>query len=447
MSTSLKISLGAGLLISAVALFFVLTPRSPEAQLESAAQDYVRLALALDTINAGEVDSYTGPENLRPAMADSIAAINAQAQALRAEVATIAAPADSRRQQRLLRRIDQLVVITDYLADPGSLSFAQQAQTLYGLPLAELPEKTRLDERGRVEIVELPPTPEQIERDAILERLRELLPGTGSLPFRVASFQSRHLVPVNQREQVFTAALDACREATNEHLDLPAGERVEIEWTRDVSSPWHEYLGNGLSRIQINPLTIGYIGSMIDVACHEGYPGHHLQFLLRDSDPELGGVVEESVFLLRSPDAVFLEGAADFGVGLAMPSATRLQVERDVLFPLAGLSVEEIASYSEIHQLITALDIATVDTIQEFSDGQLPDAAAIVRLERDAMVASPRALLEFVREFGAYAVGYTLAERHIADFIEEAAAARGEDPWQLLRDLLTEPERVEDVFQ
>jgi len=420
-------------------------PRSPEAQLEELARAYVRLALSLEALNPEEVDVYYGPDSLADAGNVPLPELEEQAAALADRVDQIAGLEDSSRQQQLHARLTQLQTIAAFLQAPQNWSFAEETQELYQLPLEELPEDTRLDDRGRLVIETLPPTPVEIERDAVLERLSELLPGTGSLPFRVASFQSEYVVPVNKREEVFAAALQACRDATLEHWTFQGKDQLTIEWTRDVSAPWHEYLGAGMSRLRINPLTIGYIGSMVDVACHEGYPGHHAQFLLRDN--RVGADwVENQLVLLRSPEAALLEGAADYAVALALPPERRLNFERETLFPLAELDSDQIETYAEIHRLISGLDLATVATIQEFSDGELPETAAVVRLERDALVPSPRALLEFVNSFSAYAVGYTIAERQLDSYIDNRRRQTGESPWGILSRILTDPALIEPVF-
>lgn len=423
------------LLLAVAALVWLFIPVSPQQQLNNLSADYLRLALGLDALQEGEVDSYFGPDSITGTDL-SLAALEAEAQQLLTEVRTL--QVDSAREQDLLAiRLQQLIDIARFLQNPDQYSFADETGLLYGLELAELPERERLDESGRVEIINLPPTEDELARDAILEELNTLLPGTGSLPFRVASFQARHQVPVDRREEVFARALAACREATSEHWALPANETLSIEWTRDVSTPWHRYTGNGQSLLQINPLTMGYIGSMIDVACHEGYPGHHAQFLLLDKGEPAALPLSEQLTMLRSPQSVLSEGAAEYGVDLAMPWSRRLPFEREVLFPLAGLDSDEIDTYARIHELVTSLGFATITTLQEYSDGELPKMAASLRLERDALVASPTGLLDYVDKFGAYSVGYTLAEQALASYIRQQG--NDQPPWQVLEQVMSAP--------
>ncbi|GAB5498667.1 MAG: hypothetical protein PsegKO_09780 [Pseudohongiellaceae bacterium] len=436
----LKLILPA-LLLAAGILVWLLLPSSPAQQFRNYSEHYLALALSLEQFQEGEVDSYFGPDSISGRDLP-LATIQSEAEQLLTRVNEL--QLDSPGGADLLAsRLRQLINVAEFLQDPEQLSFAEETGLLFGLKLAELPERTRLDERGRVEIISRPPTEADQAREAIIEELNTLLPGTGSLPFRVASFQTRHQVPLDRREEVFERALAACREAATAHWTLPANEALAVEWTRDVSSPWHRYQGNGQSLLQINPLTLGYIGSMIDVACHEGYPGHHAQFLLLDDAATDSLPLAEQLTLLRSPQAVLREAAAEYAVDLAMPWSQRLAFERDVLFPMAGLASDEIGTYARIHELVTSLGFATIPTLQEYADGELPLMAASLRLERDALVASPKGLLDFVDQFGAYAVGYTLAEQALTSFIASQPSSQSETErekkWRVLADIMSRP--------
>ena len=76
----------------------------------------------------------------------------------------------------------------------------------------------------------------------------------------------------------------------------------------------------------------------IDLACHEGYPGHHVyNALLEQALVRERGWVEISMYPLFSPQSLIAEGSANYGIDMAFPAAERMAFERDSLFPLAGL--------------------------------------------------------------------------------------------------------------
>ena len=85
------------------------------------------------------------------------------------------------------------------------------------------------------------------------------------------------MIPREKLDAVFTAAIDACRERTLQHITLPPGERFTVEYVTNKSwSGYNWYQGNFRSLIQVNTDLPIYIDRAIDLACHEGYPGHHV---------------------------------------------------------------------------------------------------------------------------------------------------------------------------
>src|SRR4029453_8815802 len=142
------------------------------------------------------------------------------------------------------------------------------------------------------------------------------------------------------------------------------------------------YEGGHHSTLKVNPVAIAYIGQMLDVACHEGYPGHHAQFLVMEADAGPAGLpLEQTVALMRSPANVLREGAANYGVDLAFPAEERLAFERDVLFPMAGFPVAEAERHAKVHRLVSDLALSVMPILREYRDGTLAFNSATFRLE------------------------------------------------------------------
>lgn len=191
-----------------------------------------------------------------------------------------------------------------------------------------------------------------------------------------------------------------------------------------------------LGILQLNDLTLAFIGSAVDVACHEGYPGHHAQFVLFETAAgQQGPGVEDTLVLLRSPEAALREGAANLGVGLVFPFAERLQFEQEVLFPLAGLPPEQAETNLRIGLLLEELAAVTLPIIRDYRDGVATYNASTFELEREALVSSPAELLRFVDDYGAYSVGYTLMRLRLQAQLDKD----GQDPWATLAVLLQQP--------
>ncbi len=364
---------------------------SPQAIIENQAQTYVELALGLDQQKEGEVDSYFGPSELLEKAQSSTSSMDellADARALANSIKESSVPETEARAQHLLEKVEQLITVIELIQAPGKLPFREETDTLYGLALPE----------------QMPSYQEK------LAELENLLPGRGTLAFKLASYNNKLVIPADKREAVFEAALAECRQRTLDHWQLPADESLSIEWTRDVQAAWHQYEGANKSTLRINGLTIGLVSGAVDLACHEGYPGHHAQFVLMDNADNVQGLpIEDSLVLLRSPGSVLREGAANAGVDLVFPFAERLAFERDVLFPIAGLSATEAETNLKIHTLVNELSSAVVPVIEEYYNGDIIFNAASFRLEREAMISSPIALLEFIDEYGTYSIGYTVA--------------------------------------
>jgi hypothetical protein len=395
------------------------SPVAPIAPIEAQARRFVELALAFGQTDEKEVDAYFGPDSLRPkpgSKAPSLNDLQRDLSRLGADIAADSGPTTPRRT-RLASRVTHLQALIGTIQHPRNLSFDEEAKQVYDID--PVPLDTAAMARAEKE-------------------LAKLLPGPSPLADRVDAFRARYVIPEAKREAIFARALGECRRRTRAHWPLPATERVDIEWTSGVDAAWHRYKGGFRSQLQINPNAVAFLGSAIDVACHEAYPGHHAQFVMQDVASGRGGLpIEERVVLLRSPDSMFREGAANYGVDLAFPSADRLAFERDILFPLAGFPSAEAEKFERVRALIDVVAPATAPILRDYRDGRLTADAAATALQRDALVSSPQALLGFVDQFGPYALGYTVARDWVAARV--AAAAGSGDRWQILHRYVAAP--------
>ena len=86
-------------------------------------------------------------------------------------------------------------------------------------------------------------------------------------------------------------------------------------------SGYNWYQGNYRSLIQVNTDLPIYVDRAIDLACHEGYPGHHVyNVLLEKNLVRDRGWVEFSVYPLFSPQSLIAEGTANYGIDVAFPA-------------------------------------------------------------------------------------------------------------------------------
>src|SRR5205814_3910516 len=98
------------------------------------------------------------------------------------------------------------------------------------------------------------------------------------------------------------------------------------------------------------------VDDVLQLACHEAYPGHHAINVLVDD--RLVGVVRWKALMVQplfSPQSLLAEGAASIAPQLALPDAERRQFEHVTLFPLAGIDPTDAELSARVSRLVDAL--------------------------------------------------------------------------------------------
>ena len=243
----------------------VSTSSSPMNQV---AESYVKLVLAVGKHDPDYVDAYYGPPEWK-AEADSatipLGDIEQRAGALIAQLgadpgSASGARADTADMARLrhayLHKQLEAMVARVKMLQGTKPSFDDEARALYDAP---------------------PPKNTEEHFQEVIARLDKMLPGSGPVPARYVAYRSQFVIPPAKVDTVFKTAIAACKERTARHITLPAGESFVVEYVKD--KPWsgyNWYKGNYHSVIQVNTSLPIYIDRAVDLACHEGYPGHHV---------------------------------------------------------------------------------------------------------------------------------------------------------------------------
>ena len=392
------------------------TPADTEAQ----AERYVHLALVFGRLRDGEVDSYFGPAALERAQEgdpDDLDGLKRQVGGLVADLATPGEEADEMRRVHL-RKLTQGLREAIKAGEGGfKADFFGEAKWVYGMDRPSAADGERWQ--------------------AARAELEKLLPGEGPLVRRADAFRARFVVPMEQRKALFDKALAECRARTRAQWAMPEGERLEVEWTDSVPAAWHRYHGDYRSSLRINRQALALPGQAIDLACHEGYPGHHAQFTMMEAAAGPKGLtVEDRIMLLRSPGSVVREGAAEAGVDTVFPADERLDFLRGTLFPMAGLDPAEAERYARFEALMRQLSGASLPILARYRDGEQNRADAADALMREALVSSPGPLLDFADRYGAYVTGYTIAHDRVAAVLDRNCGTR----WSALQGVAIHPE-------
>ena len=165
--------------------------------------------------------------------------------------------------------------------------------------------------------------PRRVEEDlfsAAHRRLDTVLPGSGALAERFVEWREAQAVPVEKLMPALAELCEDLRERTQRLFGLPEGEQVTFELVTD--QPWsgfNYYLGQLSSRVAINTDLPVLSTSLAHLVAHEAYPGHHTEH----SRKEVGLVrsrhwLEESIFLVGTPQCLLAEGLADLGLEVVM---------------------------------------------------------------------------------------------------------------------------------
>jgi hypothetical protein len=228
-------------------------------------------------------------------------------------------------------------------------------------------------------------------------------------------------------------------------VQLPPAESFTVEYVTGKSwSGYNWYHGGFRSVIQVNTDLPIFIDRAIDLACHEGYPGHHVyNALLETQLMRDRGWVEFSVYALFSPQSLIAEGTANYGIEVAFPGGEREAFEREVLFPAAELNPARAAEYYAFYALLDRLSYAGNEAARRYLNGDIDRAAAAAWLTRFALMSPARAeqRTRFFDEYRSYVINYNLGKDLVKRFIESRGGtdAQPEKRWEEFVRLLGSP--------
>ena len=399
------------------------------------AREYVDLVLELGTHDEGYVDAYYGPAEWREAAEASprsVEEIRVAAERLADEVAGLGLPAGLTGDEAELARLRRAW-------------FAKQLPAIAGRARMLSGERFSFDEESAVLYDAVAPHHDVEHFETLLAKVDRAVPGDGDLSARLAEWRQEFVIPPERLEAVFDAAIAECRRRTAERIPLPAGEGFRVEYVTD--KPWSAYnwyQGDYQSLIQVNTELPIYVDRAIDLACHEGYPGHHVyNALLEKHLVDDRGWVELSVYPLYSPQSLIAEGTANYGIDVAFPGDERQAFERQVLFPLAGLDPGRVEEYYRVLELLEGLEYAGNEAARQYLDGDIDRQEAIDWLVRYALSTPERAAqrTRFYDTYRSYVINYNLGQDLVRQWVE-ARGGTADDParrWEVFSRLLTTP--------
>ena len=262
---------------------------------------YLELGLRLGRHVDGMVDAYFGPGHIK-ARVDAEPVVEprrlaSDAWRLLADIEQ-AADLEPARRHYLLAQVRGLHTTAQKLAG-DDISYSDEVERCYGVR----PRRTPEDELAAA----------HAELDAAL-------PGSGALAERLNGWREQQVVPPETLHAVIGSLADDLRERTQRMWGLPEGEHVDFELvTNEPWSGFNYFLGGLRSRVAINTDLPVLSLNIAHLVAHEAYPGHHTEHtrkevgLVRRRD-----LLEETIFLVGTPQCLVAEGLADLGLEVAV---------------------------------------------------------------------------------------------------------------------------------
>ncbi len=405
-----------------------------ELKMNDIAEQYVKLVLEIGLYKQDYVDAYYGPEEWKP-------------------LNTSVHKVDSTVILSLTEKVDDLLNKLEALSEYEATGLeTQRFRFLYkqllsakGMISILAGAEFTFDIEAKILYDAEPPQNSQEHFQKILDELDKIVPGEGNLSKRLNDFRNQFIIPAEKLDMVFAAAINECRNRTSKYIELPEGESFKVEYVND--KPWgayNWYKGNSFSVIQVNTDLPVYIDRAVDLAAHEGYPGHHVyNALLEKKLTKQKGWKEFSVYPLFSPISLIAEGTANFGIEMAFTKNSRMKFEKEVLFPLANLDSSKVELYYKILDLTDKLSYAGNEAARNFLDGIWDREETLNYMVNFSLRSKERAVksLEFIEKYRAYVINYNLGKDIVKDYIERngGLAEYPERRWQLFEELLSTP--------
>jgi hypothetical protein len=306
--------------------------------------------------------------------------------------------------------------------------------------------KFSFDEEAKKLYDAVPPKYSESHFTEILHELAKVLPeGTGSINERYQQFRNQFIIPKEKLDTVFQTAIAECRSRTKKFISLPENESFVVEYVNNKAwSGYNWYQGNAHSLIQVNTDLPIFIDRAVDLAAHEGYPGHHVYNVLLESELlKKKGWIEFCIYPLFSPQSLIAEGSANYGINVVLPEAERIIFEKQILFPLAGLDPARVEQYYKVQSLFGKLAYAGNEAARGYLNGTINKEQAIHWLTTYAMFDSARAeqRIRFMEKYRSYVINYNLGQDLVKSYVEKKSGKNATEikRWSVFESLISSP--------
>lgn len=276
----------------------------------------------------------------------------------------------------------------------------------------------------------------------------EALAGEGGIRGRLRGWTERHELPGEKTSLlpalVERAVLEA-RRRTEDLVGLPEGEKVSFgALTGEPFLALADYWGGLRSRVLVNMDRFLNLADLLYVACHEGYPGHLTEIVLKERHlANEKGQAEELVSFLPTPWFVVSEGLALWARELAFPGDEEQAWLEEHAYPEVGIEPDG-GDLSRIHAAKDMLWGARCNAALMIDEGRSPEEAAGY-LASWALLDEEEAWRTIAPMRQPFAEAYVFCYHHGRKLLEPGMRDAG--PGGFARSLLTEQVLPSDLDQ
>ena len=283
--------------------------------MDQISREYVRIAFAIEHYVEGFVDAYFGPPEYKQVEPIAPSELASSIAALRREVQTSDYPA--LRKSYLEAQLRAMETTARKLSGE-EISYTDEVRLLFDIEPTHTPEYVFEETNAQLDAA---------------------LPGSGSISERLANWRQQFEVTPEIARQMIDRIAGEARRRTADLVTLPDDEGVEFALVSD--KPWsgyNWYLGNMRSLVEINTDLPIRANALLDLVCHEAYPGHHTEHSIKERDLFLArGWGEQAIQLINTPVCVVSEGIATLAAEIIFGAEAGLWAAEN-LYPLAGIS-------------------------------------------------------------------------------------------------------------
>src|SRR5829696_4947581 len=387
-------------------------------ELDAFGREYARLSFAIERHVPGFIDAYLGPDDLRaelnPASAQVPAALVTAARHLLARIPAL--DATEGRKGYLTKQVEAMLTVTRRVAGE-ELPYREEVRLLFDIEPGATPEGVY---------------------DAAIADLDSLLPGDGPIVERMVAWRQSYAIPPELARRLVDIILPELRARTQEFVDLPEDESIEIRMVQD--QPWsgyNWYLGNGRSRVDLNTDLPIYAYRLTDLLAHEGYPGHHTEHALKERLYTEQGLGEHALQLINTPECLISEGIATVAEKMLFTPQELVRFRRERVYPVAGITGDpecEVAIGAALRILRSVPGNAALLLHEEGRNQD--DVVAYLQHYGLTTEAEARQRLRFIADplWRAYIFTYHVGYELISTWLDQAPTERFERFRRLLTD-------------